>query len=68
MFNSTKALFVAVRVNGLNVVQAAALNKMIDGPDDLNQADGSNSTGRFRFDKPSTAGIVVAYYLAVPIT
>jgi prepilin-type N-terminal cleavage/methylation domain-containing protein len=68
VFNAAKSLFVAIRVNGLNVVQAAALNKTIDGPDDVNQADGSNNSGRFRFDKPSTSNIVIAYFLAVPIT
>jgi prepilin-type N-terminal cleavage/methylation domain-containing protein len=66
-FSATKTLFVAVRINGLNTAQAATVNKMIDGPDDVNEADGSNITGRFRFDKPNAAGVVVAYFLASPI-
>jgi prepilin-type N-terminal cleavage/methylation domain-containing protein len=67
-FSATKTLFAAIRINGLNKAQAAVLNKSIDGGDDLDQADGSNTTGRFRWDKPAASAITVtAYYLAIPI-
>jgi hypothetical protein len=67
-FSATKTLFAAIRINGLTKAQAAILNKSIDGGDDADQADGSNTTGRFRWDKPAVnAATVTAYYLAIPI-
>jgi prepilin-type N-terminal cleavage/methylation domain-containing protein len=67
-FSASKTLFAAIRINGLTKSQAAVLNKSIDGIDDVDQADGSNSTGRLRWDKPvASSPTVVAYYLAIPI-
>lgn len=66
-FSRTSTLFASVQVHGLTPAQAKALNALFDGGSDANQADGSNTTGRFRFAAPS-GGVVVAYYLAAPIT
>ena len=66
-FSSTSTLFASVQVRGLTPTQAAALNKLFDGEGDPNQGNGSNTTGRFRFSVPS-GGLVIAYYLASPIT
>jgi prepilin-type N-terminal cleavage/methylation domain-containing protein len=70
-FNAANTVFVAVKVTGLNKTQAAAINKAMDGPNDVNVASGLNTganiTGRFRFDPPNSSGIVVAYFLASPI-
>ena len=66
-FSKTAQLFVSVQVHGLTYAQATQLNANFDGASDVNQADSSNTTGRLRWTKP-TAGLVVAYYLAVPIT
>ncbi len=62
-----REVFGLVRVQGLTPVQAAQLNTLFDGVADANQSNGSNTTGRFRFGVPAN-GIVVAYYLASPIT
>ena len=71
-FTATNTLFVAVKVTGLTATQAATINKAIDGPADPNVASGpnagANTTGRFRFDAPNANNVVVAYYLASPIT
>lgn len=71
-FSANSTLFATLRVDGLTSTQAAIINSMIDGVDDINvQPPGSNAganiTGRFRFDAP-VSGFVTAYYLAVPIT
>lgn len=66
-FHSTNTTFAAVQVHGLTPAQAKSLNTLFDGSADVNQGDGSNTTGRFRFGAPS-GGVVVAYYLASPIT
>src|SRR3954466_15257159 len=72
VFNPTNTLFAALTVVGLTASQAQQVNKLLDGGDDLNVAagayTGANVTGRFRYDRPSAAGVVVAYYLAAPIT
>src|ERR1051325_1070145 len=67
IFNANRTLFAAIRINGLTRAQATVINKAIDGGDDPSLADGSNTTGRFRFDKPNTGNIVVAYYMVLPI-
>ena len=66
-FVTTNTLFAAVQVRGLTPAQAKSLNTLFDGTGDANLANGSNTTGRFRFGAPS-GGLVVAYYLASPIT
>lgn len=66
-FSSANTLYAAVQVRGLTPSQAKALNKLFDGEIDANQANGSNTTGRFRFSVPS-GGLVIGYYLASPIT
>jgi len=66
-FSTTNTLFAGVQVHGLTPNQARALNALVDGAGDPNQVDGSNTTGRFRFAIP-VAGVVVAFYLAAPIT
>lgn len=68
-FLATNTLFAAVQVHNLTLSQARALNTLFDGTVDANQADSSNTTGRFRWPHPTTPGQVkVAYYLASPIT
>ena len=66
-FSKNAQLFVSVQVHGLTYSQATLLNYNFDGSSDLNKADSSNTTGRFRWTKPSN-GTVTAYYMAVPIT
>jgi prepilin-type N-terminal cleavage/methylation domain-containing protein len=72
VFNPTNTLFAALTVVGLTTSQAQLVNKLIDGGDDLDLLAGTyagaNVTGRFRYDKPSAGGVVVAYYLAAPIS
>jgi prepilin-type N-terminal cleavage/methylation domain-containing protein len=71
-YSAANTNFVAIKITGLNATQAATINKMIDGPDDLNVASGlnvgANTTGRFRFDPPNASHIVIAYFMASPIT
>lgn len=71
-FSTTNTNFVAVKITGLNTTQAATINKMIDGPDDVNLTSGlnigANTTGRFRFDPPNSNHIVIAYFMVSPIT
>lgn len=70
-YSSTGTQFVAVQVTGLTKPQADIINTIIDGSNDPDQTTGdvgSNSSGRFRFDKPDANNLVVAYYLAVPIS
>ena len=66
-FVSSNTLFASVQVRGLTPAQAKQLNTLFDGMGDGNQGNGSNTTGRFRFGAPAN-GVVVAYYLASPIT
>lgn len=72
--DTTGTLFVAVRIDGLTTLQAATINTIIDGSNDVNVATGStgagaNVTGRFRFDAPAgSSSVVTAYYMVVPIT
>src|ERR1051325_9512187 len=71
-FNANRTLFATITIVGLTVPQAQIVNKLIDGGSDPDVVAGpylgANTTGRFRYDKPSAAGVVVAYYLASPIT
>jgi prepilin-type N-terminal cleavage/methylation domain-containing protein len=71
-FSTTNTLFVTIKITGLTLTQATTVNVMIDGPSDVNVSSGLNTganiTGRFRFDPPNANNIVVAYYLASPIT
>ncbi len=71
-FNPNNTIFVTLTIVGLTVPQARIVNKFIDGGDDADVVAGpylgANVTGRFRYDKPSASGVVVAYYLAAPIT
>jgi prepilin-type N-terminal cleavage/methylation domain-containing protein len=66
-FSATSTLFAGIQIHGLTPAQAKVLNTIIDGGSDPNQLDGSNTTGRFRFSAP-VGGLVVAFYLSVPIT
>jgi prepilin-type N-terminal cleavage/methylation domain-containing protein len=72
VFNANNTLFAALTIVGLTVPQAQIVNKLIDGGDDADLASGAyagaNVTGRFRYDKPNASGVVVAYYLAAPIS
>jgi len=65
-FSTANPLWVAAQVHGLTPSQAATLNRLFDGGSDPDVA-GANTTGRFRYSAP-VAGVVTAYYLAVPIT
>jgi prepilin-type N-terminal cleavage/methylation domain-containing protein len=65
-FAAANPLWVAAQVHGLTPSQAASLNRLFDGGSDPDVA-GANTTGRFRYTAPN-GGVVVAYYLAVPIT
>jgi|SRR2546430_13603970 len=71
VYNANNTIFAALTIVGLTVTQAQVVNKLIDG-DDADLATGpyagANVTGRFRYDKPSAGGVVVAYYLAAPVT
>lgn len=70
-FNLTNTLFAAVTIVGLTTPQAELVNRIIDGGSDADVIAGpyagANVTGHFRFDKPNASGVVVAYYLAVPL-
>jgi prepilin-type N-terminal cleavage/methylation domain-containing protein len=71
-FNANNTLFASLTIVGLTAPQARIVNKFIDGGDDIDVIAGpylgANVTGRFRYDKPDVNGVVVAYYLAAPIT
>lgn len=64
-FSATNTLFASLEVHGLTTAQAESLNSRIDGASEAS-AIGANTTGQFRFSAP-VGGMVVAYYLAVPI-
>jgi prepilin-type N-terminal cleavage/methylation domain-containing protein len=71
-FNASNTLFAALTIVGLTVPQAQIINKLIDGGSDADLISGAyvgaNVTGRFRYDKADAGGVVVAYYLAAPIS
>jgi prepilin-type N-terminal cleavage/methylation domain-containing protein len=71
-FNANNTLFATLTVVGLTAPQARTVNRFLDGGDDgdviAGPYVGANVTGRFRYDKPDPNGLVVAYYLATPIT
>lgn len=64
-FVATNPLFVAVRVDSLNLAQATLVNGMIDGPNETQPG----LQGRFRYPTPAspTALATPAYFLASPI-
>lgn len=64
-FVSTNPLFVAVRVDSLNLAQALLVNQIIDGPNETQPG----LQGRFRFPTPTsqTALASPAYFLAAPV-
>lgn len=64
-FVATNPLFVAVRVDSLNLSQALIVNNIIDGPNESQPG----LMGRFRFPTPlsPTALATPAYYLAAPV-
>ena len=72
VFNANNTLLVALRIDGLTVPQAEALNLSIDGNNDPDVAAGpdigANTTGRFRWDKPTAANTVTAYYMSIVFT
>lgn len=69
VFNANNTLMVAIRIDGLTLMQAQALNQSIDGQTDPDVSAGpdigANITGRLRWDKPTPAGVVTAYYLGM---
>jgi prepilin-type N-terminal cleavage/methylation domain-containing protein len=68
-FNKTKTLYAAVQVRGLTYAQALALNKLLDGENDVPAVlDSLNSTGRFRWAAHPTPSNMKVYFLASPIT
>jgi type II secretory pathway pseudopilin PulG len=71
-FNQANTVFAAVTVTGLTLRQAQLVNRLIDGDDDTDvltgPSTGANIQGRFRFDVPNANSIVVAYYLASPMS
>jgi prepilin-type N-terminal cleavage/methylation domain-containing protein len=64
-FVATNPLFVAVRVDSLNLEQALIVNGMIDGPNETQPG----LQGRFRFPTPAlpTRLATPAYFLAAPV-
>jgi prepilin-type N-terminal cleavage/methylation domain-containing protein len=64
-FIATNPLYVAVRVDSLNLQQALIVNSIIDGPNEAQPG----LQGRFRFPTPtSPTGLATpAYFLAAPI-
>lgn len=72
LFSTTNTVFATVTVVGLTTRQAQTINRLIDGDDDtdvlLGPSTGANIQGRFRYDVPTPGGVVVAYYLASPMS
>lgn len=70
-FSAANTIFASVTVVGLTTRQAQMVNRLIDGDDDtdvlVGPKAGANLQGRFRYDVPTSAG-VVAYYLASPMS
>lgn len=64
-FVATNPLFVAVRVDSLNLQQALVVNSIIDGPNETQPG----LQGRFRFPTPATPTLLAspAYFLATPV-
>ncbi|HEY9228267.1 MAG TPA: prepilin-type N-terminal cleavage/methylation domain-containing protein [Gemmatimonadaceae bacterium] len=63
-FNNANALFAAVQIHGLTLMQAQRLNTLIDGTGEI--AEATNGVGRFRYN--TVSGVFTAYYLATAIT
>jgi type II secretory pathway pseudopilin PulG len=72
VFDVNNTLFATVTIAGLTTRQAQLVNRLIDGDDDTDVLAGPNAganvQGRFRYDVPNTNAVVVAYYLASPIS
>ena len=72
VFNQNNTVFAAITVVGLTTAQAQTINRLIDGDDDTDVLAGPNTganvQGRFRYDVPNANAIVVAYYLASPMS
>ncbi|MGH7618753.1 MAG: type II secretion system protein [Gemmatimonadaceae bacterium] len=64
-FVSTNPLFVAVRIDSLNLAQALIVNSILDGPNEAQPG----LEGRFRFPTPATPTSLAtpAYFLAAPV-
>ena len=64
-FIKTNPLFVAVRIDSLNLAQARIVNDIIDGPNEVQPG----LQGRFRFPSPATPTSLAspAYFLAAPV-
>lgn len=64
-FIPTNPLFIAVRVDSLNLQQALIVNNIIDGPNEAQPG----LQGRFRFPTPATPTALAtpAYFLAAPV-
>jgi prepilin-type N-terminal cleavage/methylation domain-containing protein len=64
-FIATNPLFIAVRIDSLNLSQALTVNQIVDGPNETQPG----LQGRFRFPTPTsqTALATPAYFLAAPI-
>lgn len=64
-FVPTNPLYIAVRVDSLNLQQALIVNGIIDGPNETQPG----LQGRFRFPTPATPTAVAtpAYFLAAPV-
>ena len=64
-FIPTNPLFIAVRVDSLNLQQALIVNGIIDGPNEAQPG----LQGRFRFPTPATPTALAtpAYFLAAPV-
>jgi prepilin-type N-terminal cleavage/methylation domain-containing protein len=71
-FNQANTVFAALTITGLTTKQAQLVNRLIDGDNDndvlVGPNSGANIQGRFRYDVPNANAIVVAYYLANPMS
>lgn len=65
-FSPNGTLYAALQVHGLSLAQAQAVNRAIDGVADNPTQQSVDSSGRFRYY--TVNGVVVAWYLASPIT
>jgi prepilin-type N-terminal cleavage/methylation domain-containing protein len=72
VYDNNSTVFAALTIVGLTTRQAQTINRLMDGDDDIDVLVGANAganiQGRFRYDKPNASGIVVAYYLASPLS
>jgi prepilin-type N-terminal cleavage/methylation domain-containing protein len=70
-FNVANTLFAALTISGLTHEQAQTINRLVDGGDDVDVVAGpylgANTQGRFRYDRPNSNEVVVAFYLIAPL-